>query len=260
MLTYPLLFLNCSLFVLTQGPDTMLTAKQFELLNFIHHRLEETGISPSFEEMKDALGLKSKSGIHRLISALEERSFLRRLPNRARALEVLKLPEPVGTLSAVDAPIAMNDSAQHIMNKTKPRDLPANAMPVAANDVIEIPLHGKIAAGVPIEAMEGQSSLAVPLALLGSGEHYALEVSGDSMIEAGIFDGDYALIKRTQTARDGEIVVALVRDEEATLKYLRRNGSQVQLDPANEAYEAQVYPASEVVIQGKLAGLLRRYH
>lgn len=232
----------------------MLTAKQFELLNFIHQRLEETGISPSFEEMKEALGLKSKSGIHRLISALEERSFLRRLPNRARALEVLKLPD-----MGQDAPIKRNNSVLDVVQKKSP-DLPQNAMPVAANDVIEIPLHGKIAAGVPIEAMEGNSSLAVPLALLGSGEHYALEVSGDSMVEAGIFDGDYALIQRTQTARDGEIVVALVRNEEATLKYLRKNGPNIQLDPANAAYEPQIYPAEEVVIQGKLAGLLRRYH
>ena len=242
----------------------MLTAKQFELLNFIHQRLEETGISPSFEEMKEALGLKSKSGIHRLISALEERSFLRRLPNRARALEVIKLPEPVGLNDTPTPKIAQtstaNPSIDNIIGKAAHNDLPQGAMPVAANDVIEIPLHGKIAAGVPIEAMEGQSSLAVPLALLGSGEHYALEVSGDSMVEAGIFDGDYALIKRTQTARDGEIVVALVRNEEATLKYLRKNGPQVQLDPANAAYEAQIYPAEEVVIQGTLAGLLRRYH
>ncbi len=233
----------------------MLTAKQFELLNFIHQRLEETGISPSFEEMKEALGLKSKSGIHRLISALEERSFLRRLPNRARALEVIKLPD-IGQ----ETPVKLNKSVIETVQKKSTSDLPANAMPVAANDVIEIPLHGKIAAGVPIEAMEGQNSLAVPLALLGSGEHYALEVSGDSMIEAGIFDGDYALIKRTQTARDGEIVVALVRNEEATLKYLRKNGPQIQLDPANAAYEPQIYPAEEVAIQGTLAGLLRRYH
>lgn len=239
----------------------MLTAKQYELLNFIHQRLEETGISPSFEEMKDALGLKSKSGIHRLISALEERSFLRRLPNRARALEVIKLPETVNdavTAGGAKKIATTHDNISSIVPKNN--NLPPNAMPVAANDVIEIPLHGKIAAGVPIEAMEGQSSLAVPMALLGSGEHYALEVSGDSMIDAGIFDGDYALIKRTQTARDGEIVVALVRDEEATLKYLRRNGSLIQLDPANAAYEPQIYPAEEVMIQGKLAGLLRRYH
>ncbi len=233
----------------------MLTAKQFELLNFIHQRLEETGISPSFEEMKEALGLKSKSGIHRLISALEERSFLRRLPNRARALEVIKLPD-MGQETAVKL---NKDIIETVQKKSLP-DLPANSIPVAANDVIEIPLHGKIAAGVPIEAMEGQNSLAVPLALLGSGEHYALEVSGDSMVEAGIFDGDYALIKRTQTARDGEIVVALVRNEEATLKYLRKNGPNIQLDPANVAYEPQIYPAEEVAIQGTLAGLLRRYH
>jgi len=241
----------------------MLTAKQFELLNFIHQRLEETGISPSFEEMKDALGLKSKSGIHRLISALEERNFLRRLPNRARALEVIKLPETAGMQPSKSTPniISMNNEAvNNITDKATSSNLPVNALPVAANDVIEIPLHGKIAAGVPIEAMEGQNSLAVPLALLGSGEHYALEVSGDSMVEAGIFDGDYALIKRTQTARDGEIVVALVRNEEATLKYLRRDGATVQLEPANSAYETQLYPAEDVIIQGKLAGLLRQYH
>ncbi len=243
----------------------MLTAKQFELLNFIHQRLEETGISPSFEEMKDALGLKSKSGIHRLISALEERSFLRRLPNRARALEVIKLPEAAG-MKSVDITVppkielpttTKSDTIASIEAAHKPVE---NTIPVAANDVIEIPLHGRIAAGVPIEAMESHNSLAVPMALLGSGEHYALEISGDSMIEAGIFDGDYALIKRTETARDGEIIVALVRDEEATLKYLRRNGHQVQLDPANAAHEPQIYPAEDVRIQGKLAGLLRRYH
>src|ERR671916_261970 len=154
----------------------MLTAKQHELLQFIQRRLEATGISPSFEEMKEALDLKSKSGVHRLISALEERGFLRRLPNRARALEVLRQPR---------------------------------ARPEPANDVIEIPLHGRIAAGVPIEALEGQTTLPVPAALLGAGEHYALEVSGDSMIEAGIFDGDFALVKKTDVARDGEIVVAL---------------------------------------------------
>ncbi len=227
----------------------MLTSKQNELLRFIHERLESNGVSPSFEEMKDALDLKSKSGVHRLISALEERGFIRRLPNRARALEILQMPEGGGA-KAVNV-VSIERAAPNI---------PSKQIPVAANDVMEIPLHGRIAAGVPIEAMEGQSSLSVPMALLGSGEHYALEVSGDSMIEAGIFDGDYALIKRTETARDGEIVVALVRGEEATLKYLRREGSQVRLDPANASYEPQYYAAHEVLIQGKLAGLLRRYH
>ncbi len=228
----------------------MLTAKQHELIRFIQQRLEETGISPSFEEMKDALDLKSKSGVHRLISALEERGFIRRLPNRARALEVLKQPEDV--VGGGGKPVA-ND----VVGQTT---TPPRTAPEPANDVIEIPLHGRIAAGAPIEAIEGQSSLPVPAALLGPGDHYALEVSGDSMIEAGIFDGDFALVKRTNTARDGEIVVALVENEEATLKYLRRESGKVRLDPANVSYDAQVYEPDQVEVQGKLAGLLRRYH
>ena len=225
----------------------MLTAKQHELLLFIQRKLEETGISPSFEEMKEALDLKSKSGVHRLISALEERGFIRRLPNRARALEVLREPENV---AASRKPA--NDT---VVSLTPPR---AKLEP--ANDVIEIPLHGRIAAGVPIEALESDRTLPVPAALLGPGDHYALEVSGDSMVEAGILDGDYALVKRTDTARDGEIVIALVRNEEATLKYLRRENGMVRLDPANGMYDPQVYRPEEVVVQGKLAGLLRRYH
>ena len=230
----------------------MLTRKQHELLRFIQVRLEETGISPSFEEMKEALDLKSKSGVHRLISALEERGFIRRLPNRARALEVIRQPED-STARSGGRPAANSNEATPLARK------PAGAPP-PANDVVEIPLHGRIAAGAPIEALEGQSTLPVPAALLGSGEHYALEVSGDSMIEAGILDGDFALVKRTDNARDGEIVVALVRGEEATLKYLRRVDGMVRLDPANGSYEAQIYPAHEVIVQGKLAGLLRRYH
>ncbi|MBT8389718.1 MAG: transcriptional repressor LexA [Altererythrobacter sp.] len=228
----------------------MLTAKQHELIRFIQQRLEETGISPSFEEMKEALDLKSKSGVHRLISALEERGFIRRLANRARALEVIKMPEdatPVGRSAPANDPVARVTT-------------PAPAAPEPANDIIDVPLHGRIAAGAPIEALEGQSSMPVPAALLGPGEHYALEVSGDSMIEAGIFDGDYALIKRAESARDGEIVVALVRNEEATLKYLRRENGMIRLDPANGAYDPQVYQPHEVAVQGKLAGLLRRYH
>jgi len=227
----------------------MLTRKQHELITFIQRKLEDSGISPSFEEMKEALDLKSKSGVHRLISALEERGFIRRLPNRARALEVIKTPE--GSVSK--APKPANDALAPLRGGAAPKAAPAN-------DVIEIPLHGRIAAGVPIEALEGQSMLPVPAALLGAGEHYALEVSGDSMIEAGILDGDYALVRRTDTARDGEIVVALVRGEEATLKYLRREKGMIRLDPANGAYEPQVYAPGEVEVQGKLAGLLRRYH
>ncbi|NLR71435.1 transcriptional repressor LexA [Novosphingobium sp. ERN07] len=233
----------------------MLTRKQHELLTFIQVRLEETGISPSFEEMKEALDLKSKSGVHRLISALEERGFIRRLPNRARALEVLRQPD-----SAVSKPAAAVREAANANAALAPlRSLP-KAAPAPANDVIELPLHGKIAAGVPIEALETTATLPVPAALLGAGEHYALEVSGDSMVEAGIFDGDYALVRKTDVARDGEIVVALVRGEEATLKYLHREKGMIRLDPANASYDPQFYRPDEVAVQGKLAGLLRRYH
>jgi repressor LexA len=243
------LFSNRSIHVQQDGTLNMLTAKQHELLLFINQRLDESGISPSFEEMKEALDLKSKSGVHRLIGALEERGFIRRLANRARALEVMKMPE--------GGNVGGNNVARFAPVK---ESKPQIQIPVAANDVMEIPLHGKIAAGVPIEALEGQNSLSVPMALLGAGEHYALEVSGDSMIEAGILDGDYALIRKANTARDGEIVVALVRGEEATLKYLRREGQQIRLDPANGSYEPQYYAQHEVEVQGKLAGLLRRYH
>jgi repressor LexA len=216
----------------------MLTAKQHELLMFIDKRLKESGISPSFDEMREALDLKSKSGVHRLISALEERGFIRRLPNRARALEVVKLPE-----ATAPSPVA----------QLRP------AVPAAANDTIEIPLHGRIAAGTPIEALQGTEGFAVPAALLGPGEHYALEISGDSMIEEGILDGDFALIRRVDTARDGEIVVALIDNEEATLKTYRREGRMVRLDPANSRYEPQRYDENRVRIQGRLAGLIRRY-
>ncbi|WP_394653627.1 transcriptional repressor LexA [uncultured Sphingomonas sp.] len=227
----------------------MLTKKQHELICFINDSLNESGVSPSFEEMKEALDLKSKSGVHRLISALEERGFLRRLPNRARALEVLKMPERKG------APAAPKIAPQTSTSSTYADRAP----PAPANDVIEIPLHGRIAAGVPIEAMEGATMLPVPAALLGSGEHYALEVSGDSMVEKGILDGDYALIRRTETARDGDIVVALIDENEATLKTFYREGSMVRLDPANRSYDPQRYDSRQVRVQGKLAGLLRRY-
>jgi len=219
----------------------MLTAKQRELLMFIRQRLGDTGISPSFDEMREALDLKSKSGVHRLISALEERGFIRRLANRARALEVVKLP---------DGSIAGATSSP-----------PAQLRPVrsAANDTMEIPLHGRIAAGTPIEALQGTESFSVPAALLGPGEHYALEVSGDSMVDEGILDGDFALIRKVDTAREGEIVVALINDEEATLKTFRREGNMIRLDPANRNYEPQRYRPEQVNIQGRLAGLIRRY-
>jgi len=216
----------------------MLTAKQRELLLFIDNRLNESGISPSFDEMREALDLKSKSGVHRLISALEERGFIRRLPNRARALEVLKLPETRPAASVT--PLR-----------------PAVAAP--ANDTMEIPLHGRIAAGTPIEALQGTEAFAVPAALLGPGEHYALEVSGDSMVDEGILDGDFALIRKAETAHDGEIVVALIDNEEATLKTFRHEGSMIRLDPANRNYEPQRYDPRRVQIQGRLAGLIRRY-
>ncbi|URW76364.1 transcriptional repressor LexA [Sphingomonas donggukensis] len=228
----------------------MLTKKQHELICFIADRLNETGISPSFEEMKDALELKSKSGVHRLISALVERGFLRRLANRARALEVIKMPERAEPKKKAEARPAQPSTLSIFAGK---------APPAPANDVIEIPLHGRIAAGMPIEAMEGATMLPVPAALLGSGEHYALEVSGDSMVEKGILDGDYALIKRTETARDGDIVVALIDEHEATLKTFHREGTMVRLDPANRNYDAQRYDSRKVRVQGKLAGLLRRY-
>ncbi|HEY0113367.1 MAG TPA: transcriptional repressor LexA [Allosphingosinicella sp.] len=217
----------------------MLTRKQSDLLSYIHTRLSESGVSPSFEEMKEALALKSKSGVHRLISALEERGFIRRLPNRARALEVLRMPDAKAGIASL------------------PKAPPA--LPQAANDVIELPLHGRIAAGMPIEALEGQSTLPVPAALLGPGEHFALEVAGDSMVDEGILDGDYALIRKTDVAREGEIVVALIDEAEATLKTFRREGQMVRLDPANRRYDPQRYRPDQVRIQGKLAGLLRRY-
>jgi repressor LexA len=222
----------------------MLTAKQHELLMFIHRRLGRTGVSPSFDEMREALDLKSKSGVHRLISALEERKFIRRLPNRARALEVVKLPE----INASE--LAPSASAAAVGRRI---------IPPAANDTIEIPLHGKIAAGTPIEALQGSEGFAVPAALLGPGEHYALEVSGDSMVEEGILDGDFALIRKVDTARDGEIVVALIDDSEATLKTFRHEGTMIRLDPANRHHEPQRYRPEQVAIQGRLAGLIRRY-
>ncbi len=222
----------------------MLTAKQHELLMFIHGRLGRTGVSPSFDEMREALDLKSKSGVHRLISALEERKFIRRLPNRARALEILKVPD---TDAAANAPAAA------VAGASRP------AVPAPANDTIEIPIYGKIAAGTPSEALQGTEGFAVPAALLGPGEHYALEVSGDSMVEEGILDGDFALIRKIDTARDGEIVVALIDDSEATLKTFRHEGGMIRLDSANRRYEPQRYRPDQVRIQGRLAGLIRRY-
>jgi len=231
----------------------MLTRKQHELLMFIHERIKETGVSPSFDEMKDALDLASKSGIHRLITALEERGFLRRLAHRARALEVVKLPQQA--TSAAPAKGRQPFNPQVIEGEGRSEAL------IAANDVRELPLLGRIAAGTPIEAIQHERDrIMVPESMLGAGEHYLLEVNGDSMINAGILDGDYVVIRKTDTAQSGEIVVALVMGEEATLKRLRRKGASVALEAANPAYETRIFGPDQVEVQGKLVGLMRRYH
>jgi repressor LexA len=228
----------------------MLTRKQHELLMFIHERIKESGVSPSFDEMKDALGLASKSGIHRLITALEERGFLRRLPHRARALEVTKLP------SQATAAAPPKGRAPF-----KPQLVDAGAdAPGAANDSRDLPILGKIAAGTPIEAIQQERDrIPVPESLLGAGEHFVLEIQGDSMIHAGILDGDFVIIRRTSTAQSGEIVVALVNGEEATLKRLRKKGASIALEAANPAYETRIFGPDQVAVQGKLVGLIRRY-
>lgn len=232
----------------------MLTRKQHELLMFINERLKEAGVPPSFDEMKDALDLRSKSGIHRLIKALEERGFIRRLPNRARAIEVVRLPEsttPPAPRSRGFSPSVIEGS----LGRVRPV-----AAGESANDPVLVPVMGRIAAGVPIEAIQTHShSIAVPPDLLSPGEHFALEVRGDSMIEAGIFEGDTVLIRRTDTADTGDIVVALVDEEEATLKRLRRKGASIALEAANTAYETRIFGPDRVRIQGKLVGLIRRY-
>ncbi len=237
----------------------MLTRKQHELLMFIHERIKEHGVSPSFDEMKEALDLASKSGIHRLITALEERGFVRRLAHRARALEVVRMPEQAAppTPRGAVKPFTPRGQAGLAPNSTV---APTNFQ-VSANDVRELPVLGKIAAGTPIEAIQYERDrMPVPESLLGGGDHFVLEVQGDSMIEAGIFDGDYVIIKRTDTANNGDIVVALVLGEEATLKRLRRKGGAIALEPANSAYETRIYGPDQVQVQGKLAGLIRRYH
>jgi len=249
----------------------VLTRKQYELLMFINRRLNESGVSPSFDEMKEALDLKSKSGIHRLITSLEERGFLRRLAHKARALQVLKLPDAVAiyphavsTLENRRAP-GMRESdgnsgftPQIIAGGLKPGF--AGATTAQEASAITLPLYGRIAAGTPIEALRDNSTtIDVPFSLLGKGTHYALEVAGDSMIEAGIMDGDIALIRNGETAETGEIVVALVDEQEATLKRLRKKGASIALEPANPAYETRIFGPDRVKIQGKLVGLFRRY-
>ncbi len=236
----------------------MLTRKQHELLLFIHERLKESGVPPSFDEMKDALDLASKSGIHRLITALEERGFIRRLPNRARALEVIRLPDSIAP--GLNAAKKFSPSViQGSLGKA-----PEPKRPAASNDdaaaSVSLPVMGRIAAGVPISAIQSPThSIAVPPEMLSGGEHYALEVKGDSMIEAGILDGDTVIIRNASTASPGEIVVALVDDEEATLKRFRRKGASIALEAANPAYETRIFGPDRVKVQGKLVGLIRRY-
>jgi repressor LexA len=229
----------------------MLTRKQHELLMFIHERIKETGVSPSFDEMKEALDLASKSGIHRLITALEERGFIRRLAHRARALEVVKMPDQATAGGRARGPFRPD------VIEGGGRPLPAEP----ANDTRELSLMGKIAAGTPIAAIEHETArYPVPEAMLGAGEHYLLEIEGDSMIEAGILDGDMVIIKSVDTAASGEIVVALVEGEEATLKRLRKKGASIALEPANRNYETRIFGPDQVEVQGKLVGLIRRYH
>jgi repressor LexA len=242
----------------------MLTRKQYELLRFINERLKEAGVPPSFDEMKDALDLRSKSGIHRLITALEERGFIRRLPNRARAIEVIKLPE-LGNAN----PVAGNGRrgfTPSVIEGNLGKGRPSSSARDHHSDddgetrVISVPVMGRIAAGTPIEALQTRShTIGVPPDMLGSGDHYALEVRGDSMIDAGILDGDMALILRNDTADTGDIVVALIDEEEATLKRFRRRGASIALEPANAAYEVRILPPNRVRIQGKLVGLYRKY-
>lgn len=240
----------------------MLTRKQLDLLVFINNRLNESGVPPSFDEMKDALDLASKSGIHRLITALEERGFIRRLPNRARALEVIKMPDALqgrGNGGRGFSPSVIEGSRGKQPTPIRP---PAPA-PVAANDgdSMSVPLMGKIAAGVPISAIEQQTRcVVVPQSMVSKGEFFALDVEGDSMIEAGILDGDTVIIKKGDTANPGDIVVALVDEEEATLKRFRRKGASIALEAANPAYETRIFGPDRVRVQGKLVGLVRQYH
>ncbi len=235
----------------------MLTRKQNELLRFIHERLQEEGVPPSFEEMKDALDLRSKSGIHRLIMALEERGFIRRLPNRARAIEVLRLPE-----SATVAPSRPQKFSPSVINGNlgRLRTPPQAAREAGAEPPVMVPLMGRIAAGTPISAIQTRmDTIAMPPDFLAGGEHFALEVRGDSMVEAGILDNDTVIIRKQDTAETGDIVVALIDDEEATLKRLRKRGASIALEAANPAYETRIFGPDRVKVQGKMVSLLRRY-
>ncbi|MBX3454979.1 transcriptional repressor LexA [Ferrovibrio sp.] len=248
----------------------MLTRKQHDLLMYIHEKLETSGVSPSFEEMKEAMKLKSKSGIHRLVTGLEERGFLRRLAHRARALEVLRLPDSaVPNRGGIGAPPPRAPARNRLMPRagaglgaeiSPMQGTPVTVSPFNARDIVTLPLYGRIAAGTPIEALRDMSTqIDVPIGLLGNGDHYALEVAGDSMVEAGILDGDTVVIQRTENAENGTIVVALVDENEVTLKRLRRKGNSVALEAANTAYETRIFGPDRVKVQGRLVGLLRRY-
>jgi repressor LexA len=254
----------------------MLTKKQYELLLFINKRLNDQGVSPSFDEMKEALGLRSKSGIHRLITGLEERGFIRRLPHRARALEIARLPEnlapgtpssPAARPAAAPAPAPAPIAAGAASGGFRPNVIQGDFRPgltgvaaAAPTDAISLPLYGRIAAGQPIEAMRDTSnSVEVPASMLGRGEHFALEVAGDSMMDAGIFDGDTVIVRRDEAPENGAVVVALIDDNEVTLKRLRRNKGSIALEPANKAYETRIFGPDRVRVQGRVVGLLRRF-
>lgn len=243
----------------------MLTKKQYELLMFVNKRLNEQGVSPSFDEMKEALGLRSKSGIHRLITGLEERGFIRRLPHRARALEVSRLPENLAPAAPAPAPRAVPAPAPASPG-FRPNVIQGDFRPgltgvsPPASDAVPLPLYGKIAAGLPIEAMRDTSNtIEVPPSMLGRGEHFALEVAGDSMVDAGIFDGDTVIVRRDEVPDNGAIVVALIDDNEVTLKRLRRNKGSIALEPANKSYETRIFGPDRVRVQGRVVGLIRRF-
>jgi repressor LexA len=236
----------------------MLTRKQHQLLLFIHEHLGAQGVSPSFDEMKDALGLRSKSGIHRLVTALEERGFIRRLAHRARAVEILRLPENLAA-ATTEAPATAGGFAPRVIEGDFGAAMPGTR-PAVGSDAMQLPLYGRIAAGTPITALRDYDNfIDVPVTMLGSGEHYALEVDGDSMVDAGIYDGDTVVIERTDTVENGAIAVALVDNEEATLKRIRRKSGAIALEPANTSYETRIFPPERVKIQGRLVGLLRSY-
>jgi len=238
----------------------MLTRKQHELVLYLHRYLGENGVSPSFDEMKEALGLKSKSGIHRLITGLEERGFIRRLQHRARAIEVVRLPENLAAANASGNGERQRGFAPRVIQGSFGESSLAGAATPQGANAASLPLYGKIAAGTPIEALRDSANYVdVPADLLGRGEHYALEVEGDSMVDAGILDGDTVIIERSETADNGAIVVALIDNQEATLKRLRRKGGAIALEPANKSYETRIFPPERVKIQGKLIGLMRRY-